>query len=215
MSSAPSTSRRDHPVFARFYERLATATEKGWEGDLRDEICGDLEGRVLEIGAGTGMNFGHYRRARVVIAFEPEPNMLRLATPRAQAASVPIRLVRAAGERLPFRDQAFDAVVCSLVLCTIQDPMAAIAEMRRVLRPDGVVRLYEHVRAERPRLARLQDLIERPWGFFAGGCHPNRDTVANLERGGFAVQARTYRPPFFGASFVPHVVGEARLGADA
>lgn len=215
MTAPRGTRRREHPVFARFYERLARASEKGWEGDLRDEVCGDVEGRLLEIGAGNGMNFEHYRRAGSVVACEPEPNMLQLAAPRARGASVPVRLVRAAGERLPFRDHAFDAVVCSLVLCTIGDPMAAIGEIRRVLRPDGVVRLYEHVRAEDRRMAWFQDVIERPWGFFAGGCHPNRDTVANLERGGFALRIRTFRPPFVGASFVPHVVGEARVRPDA
>ena len=211
MTGEPGGRRRDHPLFVRFYERLARATEKGWEGEVRDEVCGDLEGRVLEVGAGNGMNFGHYRRAASVVACEPEPNMLRLAAPRARAAAVPVHLVRAAGERLPFRDGSFDAVLCSLVLCTIADPGAAIAEMRRVMRAEGVVRLYEHVRAESPRMAKLQDVIERPWGFFAGGCHPNRDTLGNLERGGFAVQVRSFRPPMLGGWLVPHVVGEARV----
>lgn len=215
MTDTPRTRRRKHPFFARFYERLAQATEKGWEGELRDEICGDVEGLVLEIGAGNGMNFGHYRRARLVIACEPEPNMIRLSAPRARAASVPVRLARASGERLPFADRTFDAVVCSLVLCTIDDPVAAIAEFRRVLRPDGVLRVYEHVRAESRGWARLQDVIEMPWGWFAGGCHPNRDTAGSLERGGFELAVRTFRPPMIVGGIVPHVVGEARIRPEA
>jgi ubiquinone/menaquinone biosynthesis C-methylase UbiE len=205
------TARRsEHPVFVRFYERLSRATDEGWEGGLRDEVCADLRGRILEVGAGNGVNFGHYRTAERVMAIEPEPNMLRLAADRAGTAPVPVSLVRASAERLPFGDAVFDAAVCSLVLCTIPDPRAALAEVRRVLRPDGVLRIYEHVRASRGGVAQVQDLIERPWGFFAGGCHPNRDTVGALHLAGFEVDVRSFRPPVFGSWLLPHVLGEAR-----
>jgi ubiquinone/menaquinone biosynthesis C-methylase UbiE len=203
-------SRRQHPLFARFYERLTRASEGGWEGEVRDELCADLTGQVLEVGAGNGGNLVHYREAAHVVACEPEPNMLRLAVPRAAEAAVPVGLVQADGEHLPFGDDAFDAVVCSLVLCTIPDPKAALREIRRILRPSGALRVYEHVRASSRNLARLQDLIERPWGLFAGGCHPNRDTVASLAAEGFEVRVRTFRPPVIGGALLPHVIGEAR-----
>ncbi|MFN2589903.1 MAG: class I SAM-dependent methyltransferase [Actinomycetota bacterium] len=206
---------RAHPWFARFYERIAVKAEDAWEASIRDELCADLTGAVLEVGAGNGLNFAHYRRAGVVVACEPEPNMLRLAQPRADAAPVPVRLVRGSAEEVPFPDETFDAVVCSLMLCSVRDPAAAVAEIRRVLRPGGVIRLYEHVRSPNRRLARIQDLIERPWGWFGGGCHPNRDTVGELERGGFVVDVRPVRVPIPGSAVLPHVLGEGRIGAVA
>jgi ubiquinone/menaquinone biosynthesis C-methylase UbiE len=188
---------------------MTRASEGGWEGEAREELCADLTGRVLEVGAGNGANFGHYRRASRVEACEPEPNMMGLAVPRAREAAVPVGLVRADAERLPFADAVFDAAVCSLVLCTIPGPVGALREIRRVLRPGGVLRLYEHVRASGRAAARFQDLIERPWGLFAGGCHPNRDTVATLQQEGFVVRVRSFRPPVVGW-VLPHVIGEAR-----
>ena len=212
--TAPS-SRKDHPIFVRFYERLSRAGDQGWEGPLRDELCAELEGRVLEVGAGNGVNFGHYRAAEEVVAIEPEPNMIRLASDRAREATVRVRVVRASAERVPFADRMFDAAVCSLVLCTIPDPGAALTEIRRTLRPEGVLRVYEHVRAPGGWTARMQDLIERPWGFFAGGCHPNRDTVRALEGAGFEVEVRSFNPPVPGSRLLPHVLGEARLRTPA
>jgi SAM-dependent methyltransferase len=197
-------------VFTAVYERLARAAEP-WEGPHRTELCADVGGLVLEIGAGTGASFRRYERARRVVAIEPEPNMRRRAAPRAEQALVPIVLLSAVAERLPFADETFDAVVCSLSLCSVADLGAAVAECRRVLRPGGSFRFYEHVRSERPRTARFQDALERPWGFFVGGCHPNRDVLGTLEAYGFRLRYRRFDPPAPGGRFMPHVLGEGEL----
>jgi SAM-dependent methyltransferase len=120
---------------------------------------------------------------------EPEPYLRRLALAVARQAPVPIRVVAGTAEALPAPDGAFDAVVASLVLCTVADPDRTLAEARRVLRPGGSLRFYEHVRAEDPRLARWQDRLERPWGWLVGGCHPNRHTVAAITAAGLHIVA--------------------------
>jgi ubiquinone/menaquinone biosynthesis C-methylase UbiE len=199
---------KDHPVFASLYDRMARSAER-FEGEYRDELCGDAEGLVLELGSGSGLNFTRYGRAKRVVGVEPEPNMLRRSIPRARQAPIPVSVVRAAAEVLPFPDATFDSAVTSLVLCSVTDQAKAISELRRVLKPGGVVRFYEHVRSERPRTAKWQDRLERPWGFFAGGCHPNRDTLSALRSAGFAVRFRAFDPPMLGGGFIPHVLGEA------
>ena len=157
------------------------------------------------------MNFQHYGDVDRVVATEPEPHMLEQARRRAASDPAPVVLVQASADRLPFDDQTFDTVVCSLVLCTVPDQRQAIRECRRVLKPDGSLRLYEHVRAQSHRAARWQDRLERPWGFFGGGCHPNRDTLGTLVEEGFTVRFRSFEPPVPGGWFLPHVIGEARL----
>ena len=196
-----------HPIFARFYERLSRTLDK-LEREHRAEVTGGARGRVLELGAGNGLNFEHYRDASLVVALEPEPGMLKNAAPRAAKASARVVLVRAAGEALPFKDGAFDTVVSSLVLCSVRDPAGVAAELRRVLRPGGEVRLFEHVRARDRKAARWQDRLERPWGWFAGGCHPNRDTARTLEEAGLRVDVRRFPlgPP---TPARPHVLGTA------
>ncbi|CAN5281530.1 class I SAM-dependent methyltransferase [soil metagenome] len=201
-----------HPVFAFLYERLARAAEP-WEGQFREELCGPAAGLVLEIGAGTGANLRHYRFAARLVAAEPEPNMRRRARARLSEARVPVALVAAEAERLPFADRRFDTVVFSLTLCSVQDLRRAISECARVLRPGGSLRFYEHVRSDRAGIARWQDRMEGPWGFFAGGCHPNRDTPGALAAHGFEVRLRRFQPPVPGGSLMPHVIGEARLPA--
>jgi SAM-dependent methyltransferase len=114
------------------------------------------------------------------VAVEPEPYLRRVALAAARQAPVPIRVVDGTAEALPAHDTAVDAVVASLVLCTVTDLHRALAEARRVLRPGGSLRFFEHVRSEDPRLARWQDRLQRPWGWLTGGCHPNRDTVAAI-----------------------------------
>jgi SAM-dependent methyltransferase len=199
-----------HPVFAFLYDRLARAAEP-WEGPFREELCGPAAGVVLEVGAGTGANMRHYRFATRIVAAEPEPNMRRRARARLSEARVPVALVAAAAEWLPFADRTFDTVVFSLTLCSVLDLRRAILECERVLRPGGSVRFYEHVRSERARIARWQDRMTRPWGFLAGGCHPNRDTPGALAAQGFHVRLRRFLPPAPGGSLMPHVIGEARL----
>jgi ubiquinone/menaquinone biosynthesis C-methylase UbiE len=202
-----------HPIFARCYARVGHLMDAEI-GDHRRRLLAGLTGRVLEVGAGNGLNFQHYPAAVTeVLAIEPEPYLCRLALAAARQAPVPIRVVDGTGEALPALDRAVDVVVASLVLCTVTDLNQALAETRRVLRPGGKLRFYEHVRAEDPRLARWQDRLERPWGWLVGGCHPNRDTVAAINAAGlrleqldrFDLQAM---PPLAR----PHVLGLAERG---
>ena len=153
--------------------------------DHRRRLVEQATGAVLEIGAGTGRNLPRYRTATRVVALEPGPGMRARANQAAQAAHVAVEVIDGTAEHLPFPDAAFDTVVASLVLCTVPDLAQTLAEARRVLRPGGTLRFYQHVRADDPRLARWQDRLERPWGWLAGGCHPNRDVVAAITAAGF------------------------------
>jgi ubiquinone/menaquinone biosynthesis C-methylase UbiE len=199
-----------HPVFARVYARVGHLMDAEI-GDHRRRLLAGLTGRVLEIGAGNGLNFPHYSATVTeVLAIEPEPYLRRLALAGASQAPVPIRVVDGTAEALPAPDGAVDAVVASLVLCTVTDPDQALAETRRVLRPSGRLRFYEHVRAEDPRLARWQDRLERPWGWLVGGCHPNRDTVAAITAAGLRlVQLDRFDLPAMPPPTRPHVLGVA------
>ena len=202
---------RGHPVFARFYGVLAAVAERGELGRRRGDLLARARGTVVEVGAGTGENFKHYGSAvERVLAAEPDPTMLRLAGRRARAAPVPVLLVGASGERLPFPDAYADTAVVTLVLCSVEDPAAAVAELRRVLRPGGSLLFMEHVRASEAGLARWQDRLAGVWSRMAGGCQPNRRTVAVLETAGFDLaecEAYDLRP---GVPIVrPHVQGVA------
>ncbi len=178
----------------------------------RRRIVEDAPGEVLEIGAGTGFNFTFYRDATRVVAIEPGDALRKRAERRARSAAVPIDVRPGNAHNLEFPDASFDSVVFSLVLCTIPDPARALAEARRVLRPDGQIRFYEHVRAQDPAVARRQDRWERPWKAFNQGCHPNRDSVAEIERAGFRVtELDRFDQTGKGMPKIvrPHVVGAA------
>ena len=155
------------------------------------ELLGGASGRVLELGAGTGANASHYTDAAdSLVLTEPDPHMARRL--RAKLAADPPRcayeVVEAPAEELPVADGSIDTVVSTLVLCTVEAPDRAAAEIARVLRPEGRLLLLEHVRDPREgRLAVWQDRLERPWGWVTGGCHPNRDTRAALAAAGFDV----------------------------
>jgi ubiquinone/menaquinone biosynthesis C-methylase UbiE len=202
-----------HPVFARVYGRVGHLMDAEI-GDHRRRLLAGLTGRVLEVGAGTGLNFPHYpATVTEVLAIEPEPYLRRLALAAAQQAPVPIRVVDGTAEALPAPDRTVDTVVASLVLCTVADLDQALAEVRRVLRPGGRLRFYEHVRAEDPRLARWQDRLERPWGWLVGGCHPNRDTVAAITAAGLRlVQLDRFDLRAMPPLARPHVLGVAERG---
>jgi ubiquinone/menaquinone biosynthesis C-methylase UbiE len=199
-----------HPIFARCYARVGHLMDAEI-GDHRRRLLAGITGRVLEVGAGNGLNFPHYpATATEVLAIEPEPYLRRQALAAARQAPVPIRVVDGTAEALPAPDGDFDAVVVSLVLCTVTDLDQALAETRRVLRPGGRLRYYEHVRAEDPRLARWQDRLERPWGWLVGGCHPNRDTVAAITAAGLRlVQLDRFDLQAMPPLARPHVLGVA------
>ena len=166
------------------YDLLSRKAEKGELGERRDELLSGLEGTVLEIGAGTGLNLPHYERAEKVIAVEPDPSMSRRLRGRAQEAAVPVEVVAGSAESLPFEDGAFDTAVITFVLCSVEDPSAALAELRRVLAPGGRLVLLEHVRGE-GTLARWQDRFTPLHRKLAGNCHLNRDTRRAVAEAGF------------------------------
>lgn len=198
-------------MFARCYNVRARLAERGELGQRRRALLGGAAGLALEVGAGTGENFKHYGApVTAVVAVEPDPTMIRMAARRVREAGVPVHLVRACGEDLPFRDQVFDTVVVTLVLCSVDDPARTLEELWRVLRPGGRLLFLEHVRASSKRLARWQDRLERPWGALTGGCHPNRATLDAIRNAGFEtddVEGFDLRP---GIPLVhPHIQGAA------
>lgn len=158
-----------HPIFARLYGRLAPLGEPAGLAAHRDDLLAGTSGRVLEVGAGNGLCFGHYPHSVVdVIAAEPEPYLRRRAKRAAASAPVPVEVIDAAAEQIPFDDGVFDIVVSSLVLCSVPDPVPALHETRRVPRPGGQLRFYEHVRSTEPRQARRQDRLARIWPHLVG-----------------------------------------------
>ena len=202
-----------HPVFARFYALMSAGAEKAGAAEHRREALAQLSGLVVEVGAGNGLNFAHYPpEVTQVVAVEPEPHLRRKAAEAAGRAPVPVTVVHGHAEDLPGEEASFDAGVASLVLCSVPDQSAALAELHRVIRPGGELRFYEHVRAEHPGWARIQDRVDRVWPFFAGGCHPNRDTPAAVEAAGFqAVTTRRFlfQPCLITRPVAPHVIGRA------
>lgn len=197
----------DRPIFASFYEIFSRGEDRLIRR-FRRELVGGADGRVLEVGAGNGLNFPRYPPGAGVVALEPEPTMLKNARKRAAEALATVLLVRGTAGRLPFRAAAFDTIVFSLALCTVPDPGRALQEARRVLAPGGEVRFFEHVRATEPRLARRQDRLNRAYGIFAGGCNMNRDALGDLRRAGLRVR---YRRLAYGPRMAPHVIGVATV----
>lgn len=177
-------------LFQKFYDPLMAPLERRLFGPLRRKLLGNLQGEVLEIGAGTGINFPIYPPAAQITAIEPAPLMLVRARQRADAAQASIRLVLASGEALPFAGDRFDAVVATLVLCTVANPQQALAEIRRVLKPGGALYLLEHVRAEQPLAGRLMDWATPGWAKLCDGCHLDRRTQAAVESAGFEITHR-------------------------
>jgi ubiquinone/menaquinone biosynthesis C-methylase UbiE len=146
-----------------------------------------LEGRVLEIGAGTGLNVPRYRAAERVVVVEPDPTYRRRLRARGDEASVPVEVVATRAEQLPFADGSFDHAVASLALCSMTDVDAVLGEVRRVLRPGGSLVFLEHVRSPSAKRARWQDRFTPLQRRIADGCHLNRDTPSAIERAGFEI----------------------------
>lgn len=168
-------------LFAAIYERAVRAGEDAGLRERRRELLAGAGGRTLELGAGTGLNLPHYTAdVTELVLTEPGPHMARQLRHHVGRARCPAQVVEAGAERLPFPDDHFDTVVATLVLCTIPNPDAALAEAARVLRPGGRLLFMEHVRAQDPKLARWQDRLAGPWRFFADGCNCNRDTLSTL-----------------------------------
>ncbi len=180
-----------HPIFAAIYDRMLAGTEKAGLADMRAALLAQASGRTLELGAGTGANAAHYPAAVTEAVFtEPDPHMARRLRDKIteSAPAFEYEVAETGAESLPFEDDSFDTVISTLVMCTVDDPERTVAEVARVLRPEGRLLVLEHVRdPDEGRLSRWQDRLERPWGWMAAGCHPNRDTAATLKAAGFDV----------------------------
>jgi len=172
------------------YGALAALSERGPIGELREQLLRGARGRLLVVGLGPGHDLDHVpETVDAVVAVEPSPSMSRRATRRVirlRARGVPVHMVSGTAEALPLRGESVDTVLCAFVLCSVTDLTRALAEVRRVLHPQGHLLLLEHVRAaEEPRLAAIQDRLQPLWGRLAGGCHPNRDVRTALRSAGF------------------------------
>jgi SAM-dependent methyltransferase len=166
---------------AALYDPFLRRGERLGMADRRGELLRRAHGRVVEIGAGTGLNVVHYPPTAEVVLTEPVPAMYRRLEKRV-AGHVGLRLVPAPADALPMADASVDTVVSTLVLCTVPDADRVLAELARVLRPGGRLLFCEHVRAEEPKAARRQTRLAGPWAAFAQGCRCDRDTVALLKQ---------------------------------
>ena len=204
------------PRFARMYLRSASSAEARGATGHRQRLLEGLSGTVVEVGAGHGLNFPHYPPdVTEVIAIEPEPTLRSQAEKAAEQEAVPIRVLGGVADELPLGDASADAAVASLVLCSVPDQQHALTEIRRVLRPGGELRFYEHVIPRcQPRRLLLQALDRSGlWPAIAGGCRPARDTTEAIMEAGFAIE-QIERFGFSAARFeplIPHILGTARL----
>jgi ubiquinone/menaquinone biosynthesis C-methylase UbiE len=157
---------------------------------LRRSTAGAAEGRVLEIGAGSGLNFPFYGPSvRSIIALEPSPQLLRMARTRARVAPNVVEFIEAPAEDIPLETGSVDTVVTTWTLCTVADARRALGEMRRVLKPCGALLFVEHGRAPEPNVARWQDRLDPLWSRIAGGCHLNRKIDTLISESGFRIDA--------------------------
>lgn len=214
---SPSASGDDlpRPLFSRYYASVSPRMEAEGMAALRRELLADVQGDVVEVGCGNGLNFGHYPRAvSGVVAVEPEPRLRSLAESAAASSPVRVRVVPGASGRLPLADNSVDSAVLCLVLCSFADRPGALAELRRVLRPDGALHFLEHTLAESRRLRLVQRIADASvWPLLAGGCHTTTDPLGLIEAAGFRVAAvRRLRFPDIWLTMpaTPHVLGVAR-----
>jgi SAM-dependent methyltransferase len=196
------------------YQRASKNAERRGATEHRRRLLRGLSGRVLELGAGHGLNFPHYPAGVIeVIAVEPEPTLRAEASQAALRAPVPVRVIAGVADDLPVDDGSVDAAVASLVLCSVPDQDRALSELLRVVRPGGQLRFYEHVIPTSQPKRLLIQVADRSglWPRLAGGCHPARDTAAAIERGGFRIE--TMERIMFAASpmepSIPHILGTA------
>jgi ubiquinone/menaquinone biosynthesis C-methylase UbiE len=202
---------KGHRWFAAAYDFLTAHQESHLWQKIKPDLIGRATGRVLEIGVGTGHSFPYYDWSRVeeLVATDPDPFMLRRAERRAREMGLDgrVKILSRAAEDLAFEDSSFDAVISTLVLCTVRDVPLVLSEIRRVLKPDGTFRFIEHVRHDGGVGGRLQDLATPVWRWFAAGCHLNRRTAQSMAEAGFGVvvERRFTIPPG-----MPIIVGVAK-----
>lgn len=192
------------------YDALMGVAERFRLGRWRRWLAAGARGRVLDLGTGTGRNLPLFPPGTRVVGLEPFLPVLLAARRRAPGAL----LVVGDAQALPFAGRSFDTVASGLVFCSVPDPLQGLAEVRRVLAPGGELRMIEHVRHPRPALARLQDLVQPAWTRITGGCRPNRDTEANVEKAGFAIDRSSRSADGVMRRFVARPLATAR-GAGA
>jgi ubiquinone/menaquinone biosynthesis C-methylase UbiE len=203
-----------NPLFARIYTRLSAKGEEHGAAEHRERLLAGLSGRVVDVGAGNGLNFPHYPGVvREVVAVEPEPYLRARAEEAARRAPVPVSVVDGVADALPLADASVDAGVASLVLCTVPDQDRALGELRRVIRPGGELRFYEHVASNRPAARAAEGALDATiWPRVGGGCHLARDTQTAIERAGFEISSceRFAFGPGGGPIRIAHILGSAR-----
>ncbi len=215
MRSAPAHEEKvNHPLFARMYLRTSSGRLEEREREYRRSLLAGLRGQVIEVGAGGGINFHFYPPTVThVLAVEPEPVFRNAAVENAAHAPVPVSVVSGVSGALPAEDASLDGGVASLVLCSVPDPARALRELHRVIRPGGELRFYEHVVAQGRAAAVAQRLADVTlWPRIAGGCHLSRDTGAEIEHAGFALESceRFTFSPGAPVPPIPHILGRAR-----
>jgi SAM-dependent methyltransferase len=178
-----------HPLCSRLYAQQVERAEELGLSERRRELLAGVSGRVLEIGAGTGVNLRHYpSTVEELVLVEPEPYLRRRLTLAAAESSLRVTVIDASAERLPLDAASIDAAVSCLVLCSVRDVNATLRELRRILTPDGEFRFMEHVASERPPRRRAQRIADASlWPLVSGGCHLGRDTLGAMETAGFHV----------------------------
>lgn len=206
--SEQATGEVRNPAFARIYAHVVEPLAA--RDHNRARLLAELRGRVCELGCGAGVNFSLYPATVTdVVAIEPEPYLRERAERAAQRAGGHIHVVPGVADELPLEDGSVDAVVCSLVLCSVPDQASTLAEVRRVLRSGGELHFYEHVVARNPLARTLQSAADATfWPHAFGNCHTTRDTEAAIAEAGFEIvrsrRIATLAPP------LPHVLGVAR-----
>src|SRR5919199_592486 len=207
------TQQVHHPIFARLYERIASTADRRGADEHRRKLLNGLAGRIIEVGAGNGANFPYYPTSvEQVVAVEPEEYLRQRAEQAAALAAARIRVVSGLADELPGEDGSFDAGVVALVLCTVPDQERALAELFRVIKAGGELRVYEHVIARKPLGASLQRLADATfWPKVFGGCHPTRETEEAIGQAGFVIESCerfTFSPgPLIP---LPYILGVAR-----
>jgi SAM-dependent methyltransferase len=215
-------SSRDRPLygeqqsrFARYLERREQRRPDPIAREIRRRALAGLSGDVIEVGSGDGRSFEHYpAEVRRLLAVEPDPTARASAAPRARDVPFPIELVGGDAAALPAADGSFDAAVVMGLLCSVPDPAAALRELRRVLRPGGELRFWEHVRSGNAAFRGVQRAIDRLfWTRALGGCETTRDTEAAIEAAGFEIvdlDRGFHSPSVLAITAAPYVVGAAR-----